>query len=222
MTIMPANNTGIRVGYLAGRFPGRIAHLFSPGAQRGPFSDIGIEYAIDNGVFARGERWDECAFFELLDWAKLSGHNPKWVIVPDVVGDAIRTLRRWELYRERVADYGWPLAFAVQDGMTAADVPAAADVVFVGGSTEWKWRTVAMWCDSFNGVARRCRPVHVGRVNTYRRLWRAHDAGATSCDGTGVIGQRGDQRQFRGAVAYLEESSGFRPRQQQSELELVS
>jgi hypothetical protein len=66
MIVMPANNTGIWVGYLAGRFPGRIGHLFSPGAQRGPFGFM--PYAIDNGVFAKGDAWEEEHF-----WARRRG-----------------------------------------------------------------------------------------------------------------------------------------------------
>ena len=87
---------------------------------------------------------------------------------------------------------------AVQDGMEPGDVPAEAGVVFVGGSTEWKWRTVRDWCDAFDRV-------HVGRVNTNGKLWECHEAGAESCDGTGWF--RGDQRQLRGLIAYLERSS---------------
>lgn len=205
--MMPANNSGIFIGWLAGRFPGRLGHLFSPGAQRGPFPFM--PYAIDNGIFAKGENWQEAEFFKLLDWARLSGQRPLWVIVPDEVGDRLRTLRKWELYASRVAAYGWPLAFAVQDGMTPEDVPTGAEVVFIGGSTEWKWANMAMWCESFPRV-------HVGRVNTYRRLWQCHDAGAESCDGTGWT--RGDQRQHRGLLAYLEEASGNRRRHEQGRL----
>jgi hypothetical protein len=196
---MPADNTGLAVGWMAGRYPGKIGHLFSPGAQRGPFArDFGIEYALDNGAFAAGDNWEEAPWFALLEWAKLSGQRPLWALVPDVVADRIRTLRKWNIYAPQLAKYNWPLAFAVQDGMRPADVPDAADVIFVGGTTEWKWQTVKMWCEHFPHV-------HVGRVNTYRRLWECHDAGAKSCDGTGWT--RGDQRQARGIRAYLEEST---------------
>jgi len=206
MIVMPANNTGIRIGWLAGRYPGRIGHLFSPRTgrmQSGPFEFC--PYALDNGAFAAGENWSESAWFELLDWAKLSGQRPEWAIVPDVVGDRLRTLRKWEIYAPQLSRYGWPLAFAVQDGMTREDVPRDADVIFVGGTTEWKWLTMADWCRDFPRV-------HVGRVNSYRRLWQCHEAGAQSCDGTGWT--RGDQVQWRGLKAYLEESTtGARVRQ---------
>jgi hypothetical protein len=207
---MPANNTGVRTGYLAGRFPSKIGHLFSPGGERGPLEFI--PYSLDNGAYgaylARKE-WDCEAWVRLLDWANISGQTPLWAIVPDVVGNKVATLRNWSQHAGTVARYGWKLAFAVQDGMVPNDVPNDADVIFVGGSTEWKWATVGLWCANFPRV-------HVGRVNTYRRLWQCHDLGAESIDGTGWM--RGDQVQYRGLLAYLEESTGSRHRVTQYEL----
>jgi len=82
--------------------------------------------------------------------------------------------------------------------MIPGDVPENAEVIFVGGSTEWKWKTMPIWCREFERV-------HAARVNTYRLLWMAHDCGAESCDGTGFT--RGDQKQWNGLVEYLEEST---------------
>lgn len=204
MIVMPANNTGIRVGYLAGKYPGKVGHIHSPQAKRnppGPFEFI--PYALDNGAFIAGDNWTEDRWLAMLEWAKLSGQPPLWALVPDVVGDRLRTLRKWDIYSPVLKRYGWPLAFAVQDGMTPEDVPRDAEVIFVGGSTEWKWQTVTLWCNAFQRV-------HVGRVNTYRRLWYCHDAGAESCDGSGWF--CGDQKQYRGLNAYLEESTGAKQR----------
>lgn len=195
MIVMPANNTGIRVGYLAGKYPGTIGHLYSPGAQCGPFPFI--PYALDNNRFGSWKNntgWNREQWEELLDWAKLSGQNPLWALVPDVVGDREGTLCDWQEYAPVLKRFGWPLAFAVQDGMTHRDVPHDADVVFVGGSTEWKWTTFSDWCARFPRV-------HVGRVNTWRNLIRADKAGAESCDGTGWT--RGDQRQWRALEAFV-------------------
>ncbi len=91
------------------------------------------------------------------------------------------------------------MAIAVQDGMTPSDVPKEASVIFVGGTTSWKWRNLKTWTENFPRV-------HVGRVNTYKLLWMAHDAGAESADGTGWF--RGDAKQLAGLTKYLEESSG--------------
>jgi len=55
-----------------------------------------------------------------------------WITVPDVVANRTGTIQSWWRHYERVAAFGVPLAFVVQDGMTTADVPQNADVVFVG------------------------------------------------------------------------------------------
>jgi hypothetical protein len=82
---------------------------------------------------------------------------------------------------------------AVQDGMTPADVPKECAVVFVGGTTSWKWRSLPMWASSFSRV-------HVGRVNSIRLLLMAENAGAESCDGTGWFR---DPRRTKELESYL-------------------
>ncbi len=197
---MLANNTGAKVKELARAYPGLVGHLYSPGAQRGPLADF--QYALDNdrySAWSKGKEWDREKWLKLLNWAASKDQCPLWCVVPDVVTDRIGTLRDWEIYRSVVAGFGFRLAFAVQDGMSASDVPDDADVVFVGGSTEWKWSTMRGWCRDFPHV-------HVARVNTYKLLYRCYDAGAKSTDGTGFT--RGCQRQWRGAKAFLSEISG--------------
>lgn len=211
MIVMLANTTGVRTGYLAGRFPGKVGHLFSPGAERGPYEFM--PYALDNGAFSQGANWSEEGWLALLAWARLSGQRPLWALVPDTVGDRDDTLRKWDKYYPALKPYGWPLGFAVQDGMTPGDVPSEASIVFVGGNTDWKWNTLTTWCDAFPRV-------HVGRVNSYHRLWLCHDAGAESIDGTGWL--RGDQIQYRGLMAYMEESTNQKRRTVQLGLEDVA
>jgi hypothetical protein len=207
MIVMPSNNTGKMVRDLARKYPGRIASLMSPGGQRAPIDGCGL--AFDNacfGAFKNGTEWDFRKWMKMMDWAVSGSHNPMWALCPDSVGDITGTLNRWDEFYWITASYGWPVAFAVQDGMRKEHVPKNASVVFIGGSTDWKWETLRYWCDHFSHV-------HVGRVNTYRRLWQSHDAGAKSIDGTGW--PRGDQRQKRGLEAYLMESSGDKVRELQ-------
>lgn len=90
------------------------------------------------------------------------------------------------MYSPNLRQTGWPLAFAVQDGMTFDDVPADC-VLFLGGSTEWKEAAIKPWCLRFPGR------VHVGRVNTWRRLMACYEAGAISVDGTGWFTKHGGQ-----------------------------
>lgn len=196
---MPSNNSAMHLGWLAGRYPGRIGWLLSPGGWRKPHA--WMPYALDNGAFpawSNGEAWNETAFLSMLDRVKDCGHSPLWLLVPDVVANRGETLRKWDAWAPKLERYGWPLALAVQDGMQFSDVPKEAAVIFIGGSTRWKWRAVWDWCLEF-------KRVHVGRVNSYRLLWNAHDAGAESCDGTGWF--RGDQEQLAGLERYLEEST---------------
>lgn len=199
MIVMPANNRGIVAGWLAGRFPGRVGHLYSPGGLSRVYDFV--PFALDNGrypAWSSGKQWNEAAFVGLLDRVAGCGHAPRWLLVPDVVADRDGTLREWDRWCTKLQRYGWPLAFAVQDGMAPDDVPAEAEVVFVGGTTEWKRKHLRDWCDAFDRV-------HIGRVNTDKWLWECDEAGAESCDGTGWM--RGDERQLAGLITYLERSS---------------
>ena len=190
MMVMVTNNSSGRVHYLAGRYESArlLGHLYSPDGWRRPYP--WLPYALDNGAYGawvNGRPFDEAAFMGLCDRAAASEQPPLWVVVPDAVGDRDTTLRQWDSWAPRLTRaYGWTLALAVQDGMTAADVPAEAGVVFVGGTTQWKRRTIHEWCAG--------RRAHVGRINTERWLWYCWRAGAESCDGTGW---------FRGCVAQL-------------------
>ena len=196
MIVMPANSNKLIVGYLAGKYPGRLGHLYSPGGFRGPYPFL--PFGIDNGRFPCWQTqrvWDEGSFIGLLDRVMDTGSRPLWIVVPDVVADRDATLREWDKWAPRLKDYGWPLAMAVQDGMTPDDVPAEAKVIFVGGSTEWKKTTLHDWTDEFDNV-------HVGRVNSPKWLWECDRAGVMSCDGTGWF--RGDKVQLAGLLFYLE------------------
>ena len=106
--------------------------------------------------------------------------KPQWIVVPDEVADRAWTITNWYLWEAKLRDRypGIPLAFAVQNGMGIECVPKTADVIFVGGTFEWKWITMPMWCQNFPRV-------HVARVNSWQRLWYCKELGAESCDGTG-------------------------------------
>lgn len=141
-----------------------------------------MPYALDNdawGCFLKSLPFNETAWLRMLDKVPAS-QPPLWALVPDVVADKDKTLDAWAKHLPSVAGRGWPLAFAVQNGMSPIDVPIEADVVFIGGTTEWKWSTVKLWVDNFPRV-------HIGRVNGARRLWIAQRIGAESCDGSGYF-----------------------------------
>lgn len=140
-------------------------------------------WAADNGCFPAGlfeyERWKRWLERELA----LHGEHCLFVVVPDMPFDADATIERWAEWREQAAMLGRPLAFVTQDGMGVEDVPwGEADAVFVGGSTEWKTghESGAIATEA----KRRGRWVHMGRVNSLRRLQAAASMGCDSVDGT--------------------------------------
>lgn len=200
MIVMPANATGWLWHSMA-RETGRIGHLFSPGAQRGPFP--WFPYALDNGAFSCWDMRANCfdhdkwatkeeEWRKLLIWAQFQDCKARWAIVPDVIGDGQATLQQWSKYAPTVQAAHIPLAVAVQDGMTRDDVRSLSprpDVIAVGGTTEWKWATVEMWARSFPRV-------HVLRCNSPQKLYELEAMGVESCDGTGW--NRGDKTQTRG------------------------
>lgn len=186
--VMAANSSGLRYGYLAGRYPGVLGHLYSPGSQRGPYPFM--PYALDNAryiAWATGQEWSEKAWLTMLTWAASSDCRPLWSLVPDVVANREATIAE---YRERVATvrgFGFRPAFAVQNGMTFDDVPDSECVLFLGGTIDWKEAAIEPWCQRFPSR------VHVGRVNAWPRLMKCYEAGAISVDGTGWFHQKTGQ-----------------------------
>lgn len=209
MIVMPANNSCGLVHWLAGKYPNTLGWMFSPGGFKEPRA--WLPYVIDNGKYSAWDskkQWSEVAFFNLLDRCQLSQYKPEWVAVPDEVADREKTLWLWNQYERRIRMYGWQLAFVVQDGMTPSDVPVSANVVFVGGTTKWKWSNVALFCATFSRV-------HVGRVNWVDKLEYCERLGVESCDGTGFFRGGPDSIQAKQLAAFV---SGHRKHSEQSYL----
>jgi len=148
-------------------------------SARGVLRHEGFPYALDNGAWAafqRGEPFDVPAFEKAV---ALLGKGADWIVVPDKVGDRDASIAMAREWLPRLRGIG-PLLFAVQDGMTEADIPEGCGV-FLGGSTEWKLATMRSWGEV---CARRGLYYHVARVNTQRRIAQAKEAGAHSIDGS--------------------------------------
>lgn len=147
-------------------------------------STMGFRYCLDNGAwsaFQQKKPWDETPFIRMVD--KL-GAQADFVVAPDIVGGGMASLERTLAWLPHLLDCTQVVLVAVQDGMEAAhvvDLLGPRVGVFVGGSTDFKLRTLAGWC----ALARsRNAWAHVGRVNSAVRINRCLHAGATSFDGT--------------------------------------
>jgi hypothetical protein len=194
MMLMIGNHASCYFGYLMGKYPGRLGWLLGPTHYNRPRQ--WLPFALDNDAFVLRDKWQESDWLEMLNKVRMSGQNPAWVLIPDSVGNRQRTLSLWQQYAPQASRYGWPLAFAVQDGMTAADVPHDTDVVFVGGTTRWKWQSLPMWASNFPRV-------HVGRVNQLRRLWTCEEYAVESVDGTGWMREGDDGKRMRPMLRWL-------------------
>ena len=198
--VMPSNNSSSIVHYWAGRHEGRIGWLVGPSAMSKTKLRPWMPFALDNDAFASwttGRPWDEDMWMSMLFKVKREGLNPRWVLVPDVVANREAPLAKWYLYHPVAASYGWPVAMAVQDGMTPDDVPDEADVIFVGGSTDWKWQSLPMWAETG-------RRIHVGRVNEIYKVELCESLGVESVDGTGWMRGTSGGRQAKDLEAWLE------------------
>lgn len=135
------------------------------------------EWAADNGCFS--DRWNE------IKWTRWLERQPRtchFAVVPDVVGDHAATVERWSEYSSYVTGLGFKAAFVAQDGCELGDVPAEAECLFIGGSTEFKLSETAKAIALDSRAAGRW--VHMGRVNSRKRCLIAHEFGCHSVDGT--------------------------------------
>lgn len=140
----------------------------------------GAWVCADNGCFGKGYPGDE----KWWDWVKgLPREKVRFVVAPDVVADAEATWTRSSPWLDRIRRLGFKAALVAQDGMESMRVPwDSFDVLFIGGSTEWKLgpHAVALTREA----KARGKWVHMGRVNSLKRLRRAALSGCDSADGT--------------------------------------
>jgi len=178
-----ASRTGTRRNLAALRAAGwRL--LVTPACLR----TEGFPYALDNGAWSaaqRGTPWDPDAFLRAL---MQLGMGADFVVIPDVVGDGRASLRRSHSWLPILHGRTRRLLFPTQDGMerdpdAVAPILGASVGLFVGGTTAWKLATLGFWGQM---AARTGCYLHVGRVNTQRRIARCHAAGADSFDGTSI------------------------------------
>lgn len=140
----------------------------------------GTQWAADNGAFSSVRTFDSDRWLRWLIDQPTDGCL--FAVVPDVVADHAATLKLWQHWASVVRDLGHRPAFVLQDGCGPADMPDDTDCVFIGGSTDYKLSPVARSCVA--EAKRRGWWVHMGRVNSLRRIRIAADWQCDSVDGT--------------------------------------
>jgi hypothetical protein len=141
----------------------------------------GQPWAADNGRFSAPEDYTDAGYLAWL--AKMPRESCLFATAPDVVGDAVATLELSRPMFQPIRDAGYRVALVAQDGLEDLDVPwQSFDVLFIGGTTEWKLGTDA--AQLANEAKARGKWVHMGRVNSLRRMVYAESIGCDSADGT--------------------------------------
>jgi hypothetical protein len=165
----------------------------------------GSMYACDNGKFGKG--WPGHA--EWFAWLtrtvrRYGADRCLWAVAPDVPGDAVATLAESAPWLPRIRALGVPVAYAAQDGADASSLPwDHFDVLFVGGSTEWKLGGMAR--ELAAQALRRGKSVHMGRVNSRKRIGIAYELGCASVDGTYIA--FGPQKNLPKLLRWLAEAT---------------
>lgn len=159
---------------------GQLAYIDTP--KQGNVRPPGVIWSADNGCFGKGYPGDEAWFA----WLEKNAHDAPtclFATAPDVVGDAVATLTRSLPWLAKIRDLGYPAAFVAQDGLQDLEVPwDEFDVLFIGGSTEWKLGRHARAL--IRDAKARGKWVHMGRVNSAQRYRYAEHIGCDSVDGT--------------------------------------
>lgn len=156
-----------------------IGVLLTPYSQR-KLPSPQWTWAADNGCF--GKTWERATWHNWLQ-NRQADPAPLFATVPDVVADHAGTIARWREYAPLVTSMGYRTAFVLQDGATTTNIPLADfDALFIGGSTKFKLSQEA------RTIVRHCKQhgkwVHMGRVNSKRRIQIAYEWGCDSVDGT--------------------------------------
>ena len=147
----------------------------------------GFQYALDNGAWSSFQNGLPFNVHEFEKAVTKLGDNAEFIVVPDIVEGGLESLRFSESWLPTLDGIGKRRLIAVQDGMTTADVEPILSTeigIFIGGSTEFKENTMPEW-------GRVCRDknayLHVGRVNSRRRIKLCATCGVHSFDGSSVF-----------------------------------
>jgi hypothetical protein len=157
-------------------------------SARGVLRTEGFAFALDNGAWTASEKREPFQGDAFKSAVALLGRRADFIVIPDIVSGGLRSLAfslDWLAWLRAKADLSRVLLLlAVQDGMEpqhVEDLISPAVGIFVGGSTDWKLRSMARWVQLAHLHKTWC---HIGRVNTARRIALCAAAGADSFDGS--------------------------------------
>lgn len=163
-----------------------------------------LPFALDNGAYIdwrAGTPFDEKLYLKTLK--NCIPLNPDFIIIPDKVAGGLESLvfsLSWIPRLRKMMPNFIPLALAVQDGMEPEDIEPHIrefDVLFLGGSRPWKYRTGERWCE---WAQRQGIPVHIGAIGSMIGVRWAKAINATSIDSTSPLWSKRAMRNWLQAI----------------------
>jgi hypothetical protein len=199
-----------RIAYLTGasnRYVEAVAHEYGIGLLTTPATNYRRQLALypvwaaDNGAYKRGADHRLFDFDKWAGWVEsVAASTPAEVLArclfftaPDaidvdltgreVTSWPVETLARARTWLPWLRQLGLPTALVAQPGMVPSQVPwDLIDVVFLGGDTAWK---IGAGAERVTAMAKSLgKRVHMGRVNSGKRLALAASWGVDTADGT--------------------------------------
>lgn len=158
-------------------------------------------WVADNGAWSdhmAGAPFNSSRFGRFVGWVAAqsrTGNPPRWIVLPDIVMGGTASLDlsiQWLRWLRRIpAMAATRFMLVVQNGMdTCADtltrlrrIIGPAVGIFVGGDTDWKLKTKGFW-RAFTYMLGAI--LHVGRVNSAKRIESCGKCEADSFDGSSI------------------------------------
>jgi hypothetical protein len=143
------------------------------------------QFACDNGCYGKDANrvFDFGYYTEYLLQAKTYKSKLLFATAPDVVGDAAATWKRSSPYLQKIRDLDIPAALCFQDGIENLHIDwDTFDVMFIGGTTDFKLSPEVKYLCTI--ALEHSKWIHMGRVNSLKRMLIAKDFGCHSTDGS--------------------------------------
>jgi hypothetical protein len=165
---------------LIGRHP-NLGVMIGPRARGLRPIREGRVFGVDNDAFH--DKFDPDVFAAHLARLTPFADRCLFVAMPDFVGDPESTVALFRCYApDFAAEYALPMAFVAQTGAVPEDL-IGARTLFLAGQDDWRMGPggddLILAAKEEYGI-----PIHVGRVNSARRLLHFAARGVDSVDGT--------------------------------------
>lgn len=166
-----------------------IGAIITPDSDRPALYNLSHfrHWGADNGCFSSTSRFDDIRYMYWLLSLRSFASNCLFATAPDVVGNHGKTWERSKPWLGAIRVLGFPAAFVAQDGFDGDQGVdwAMIDVLFVGGTTSYKLGDQAR--QAIRKAQDLGKKVHVGRVNSKRRVEIFNSLKVDSIDGTFLI-----------------------------------